>query len=91
MKKIYIFTWPNCHGCINLKNTLTKESISFIDINVLSPENKKLWDDFKSQTNSDAVPQVFIQEEDNDEGLAYVPNKDWESIDEIVEIIKNTI
>lgn len=91
MKTIYIFSWPKCKGCNALKKRLTELSIPFIDVNALAPENKELWDDFRSQTNSEAVPQVFIQEEGKIEGTVYVPSTDWNSTEEILEIIKNSI
>jgi hypothetical protein len=34
---------------------------------------------------------VFIQNNDEFEGQAYIPDKDWKTIDDIVEIIKNNI
>jgi glutaredoxin len=91
MKRIYIFTCPKCKGCNNLKRILVNQSIPFIDVNTSAPENKKLWDDIKYQTNSEAIPMVFIQNNDEFEGQAYIPDKDWKTIDDIVEIIKNNI
>jgi glutaredoxin len=91
MKRIYIFTWPKCKGCETLKQTLIDQSIPFIEVNALDPKNKKLWDSIKAQTNSEAVPLAFIQEENNVEGIAYVPNEDWKTIDEIAKIIKDNI
>jgi len=91
MKRIYIFTCPKCKGCNSLKQILVNQSIPFIDVNTSAPENKKLWNNIKDQTNSEATPMVFIQNNDEFDGLAYIPDKDWKTIDEIVEIIKNNI
>jgi len=91
VKKIYVFTWPKCKGCNTLKGMLSEQLIPFIEINTLAAENKKLWNDIKNQTGSEAVPMVLIQEDNTNEGFAYIGNKDWFTIEELIEIIKNNI
>ena len=51
--------------------------------------NRKLWDYVISQTGYDLLPTVFIKDGNDDSGLIYTPGRDFQSNDEIIEIIKN--
>ena len=87
MKKILIFTLNSCVHCQELKEKLTKLSISFDDVEITL--NRKIWDYVISQTGYDLLPTVFIKDGDDGSGLIYTPGRDFQGIDEIIEIIKN--
>lgn len=91
MKNIYIFSSDKCKACIFLKKLLQKENINYIEINKNIPSNKSLWDEIVLQTNSIALPMLFIQDENEMEGTAYIANQDWKTHEELIEIIKRNI
>jgi glutaredoxin len=89
MKRIVIFTLNDCIHCSELKQKLIDISIPFYDIEIT--KNKKLWDNVISQTGYDVLPTVFIQSDDEGNGLVYTPGRDFQDINEIIEIIKKNI
>ena len=84
---IVIFTLNGCFHCKNLKNRLNELNIPFIDVEI--GENQKLWDQVVEQTGHNVIPTIFIKKENTEEGPVYVPGRDYETEDEIVEILKN--
>ena len=84
---IVIFTLNGCSHCKNLKNRLNELNIPFIDVEI--GQNQKLWDQVVEQTGHNVLPTVFIKKENTEEGPVYVPGRDYETEDEIVEILKN--
>jgi glutaredoxin len=84
---IIIFTLNGCLHCKNLKNRLNELNIPFIDVEI--GQNQKLWDQVVEQTGHNVLPTVFIKKENTEEGPVFVPGRDYESEDEIVEILKN--
>jgi len=75
--------------CLALKDRLTKEEIHFHDIEVsLNPD---LWKQILTQVDDDALPTVFIQTDNEGNGLVYSPGRDFHDIDEIVDIIQDSI
>lgn len=91
MKKTYIFSSDKCKACVLLKELLKKENIIYIEINKNLSQNKILWDEIVSQTNSIALPMLFIQDENGIDGVAYIADQDWKTHEELIEIIKRNI
>lgn len=89
MNRIAVFTLNSCRLCAELKNRLNELSISFHDIEIT--RNRELWDTILSQTGHDSLPTVFIQTDDEGNGLVYTPGRDFQDLDEIIEIIKKNI
>jgi len=87
MNTIVLFTLKGCDHCIELKTRLNELNIRYQDIEI--NQNKELWNQVVSQTGHNVLPTVFIAESKTDEGLVYVPGRDYQSQDEIIEIIKN--
>jgi glutaredoxin len=77
----------SCYHCKSLKKRLKNDDISFTDVDIES--NKDLWNDIVEQTGHNVVPSVFIGNNDADNGPIYIPGKDFEDEDTIVEIIKS--
>lgn len=91
MKKIYIFSSDKCKACVLLKELLRNENIIYTEVNKNLPQNKSLWDKMVSETNSIALPLLFIQDENSHEGTAYIADQDWKTHEEFIEIIKRNI
>jgi glutaredoxin len=87
LKNILIFTLNSCSHCQELKRKLTDLSIPFDDVEITL--NRQLWDHVISQTGYDLLPTIFIKEGDDGGGLIYIPGRDFQSNEEIIEIIKN--
>ena len=84
---IVIFSLNGCSHCKNLKNRLTELEIPFIDVEI--GQNQKLWDKVVEQTGHNVLPTVFIKQENTEDGPVYIPGRDYQTEDEIVEILKN--
>ena len=89
MKTVYIFTLNGCSHCSELRKKLTDQSISFNDIEI--SKNRGLWDKIVEQTGYDILPTIFIQENSDGSGTVYTPGRDFQDINEIIEIIKKNI
>lgn len=81
-----IFSLNGCVHCNELKDKLTKLSIPFNDIEIT--QNRSLWEGVVSQTGHDVLPTVFIQTDNEGNGLVYIPGEDFQDFDEIIKIIK---
>jgi glutaredoxin 3 len=86
MKSIFIFTKNGCPQCRELKQRLNNLSIPFKDIEVTL--NRDLWNQVVTQTGYDVLPTVFIKDDNGSSGLVYTPGRDFQDIDEIIEILK---
>ena len=78
-----------CPYCSDLKNSLLKLRIPYIEVKI--HENKDIWEQLVSQIGVRQLPTVFIKEGETDEGPVYISGKDFNSRDEILEIIKKYI
>ena len=86
---IVIFSLDTCFHCKSLKNRLRKEDINYIDIDI--DLNQEVWNQVINQTGHNVVPSVFISSDETENGPIYIPGKDFEDEDTIVEIIKKHI
>ena len=66
---------------------LKELTIPFHDVEITL--NRQLWDKIVLQTGDDSTPTIFIQDDKDGSGLVYTPGRDFQSPDEIIEIIKN--
>lgn len=85
---IIVYTMKNCPFCIQFKDMLKNESISFIerDIDVY----KKEYDLYSKATNNDYVPALMIIENYGEANTSYLyaPERDYSVLEEAVGIIK---
>ena len=86
MIKVIVFTMDGCSHCLSLKTELLKESIPFREIEIT--KNRKLWEQVVDQVDQDYVPTVFIQEDDEGNGSIFLPERDFQDNNEIINIIK---
>jgi glutaredoxin len=87
-KVVVLFTMEGCPYCEMIKNKLSEEKLLFIerDIN----EHKEEYDMFVEITENDFVPAFMIIEspQDNPQSYLFAPERDFNEIDEGVEIIR---
>ena len=90
-KIVVVFTMDGCPFCDIMKNQLNENNITYVnrDINIHSDE----YNLFVESTGSEFVPAFMIIENPFGEpkSTAFVPDKDYKTIDEGVEIIKKSI
>lgn len=89
MNPVAIFTLNGCALCQELKRRLKEDKVHFHDIEIT--KNPDIWETIKEQTGEDILPTVFIQTDSQGNGLVYTPGRDFDSINEIIEIIKKNI
>lgn len=89
MNTIVIFTLNGCGHCQSLKKRLDDISIPYTEIEIGA--NEEIWKQVVRQTGEDVIPTVFIKKNDNEDGPVYVPGRDYQNEDEIVEIIKTYV
>ncbi len=86
---IIVFTLNGCGHCTNLKKRLTDISIPFQELEI--NQNRNIWDQVVSQTGHNLLPTIFIKSEESETGPIYIPGRDFQNENEIVEIIKKHV
>ena len=86
MKKLYVFTIDNCNFCKNLKDLLLNENIDYFELNI--KDNQNIWNEVKTQTGYDLLPTIYITQEGKNEGLIFVPMRDYKDNNQCLELIK---
>ena len=87
--KIIVFTLEGCIHCVELKKDLTNLNIPFTELEIGA--NKDVWDVVVQQTGHNSLPTVFIGLNGEDEGPVFVPERDYESKEDLIEKIKNYV
>tara|TARA_R100000049_G_C1865793_1_gene27484 strand:+ start:133 stop:531 length:399 start_codon:yes stop_codon:yes gene_type:complete len=80
-EKITIYTNDSCDRCKDLKDTLKKEKIEFMEKNIES--HKKEWSKIQSATHISMTPTIFFK------GSYFIPERDFQSNEHVVEIFNN--
>jgi glutaredoxin len=89
-KELYVFTMNGCSHCEDTKKRLINERIEFHDLDVNIHED--IWNKVIENTNQDNVPTIcIIDNDDDDNGTIYVPETDFNDIDELFNIIYKNI
>lgn len=88
MKKVFLFTLKTCQRCLTLKNKLNEENIEYQEIDVI--ENNILWSQVVEQTKVTVVPTLFIADQNGEdtEGYVYIPGKDFDSDEDLIQKIR---
>ena len=89
MNQLIVFTLDGCSHCVDLKKKLNKNKLEFREIEIGA--NKNIWDKVVEQTGHNSLPTVYIQLNGGEEGLIFVPERDYKDHDELIEQIKNHI
>jgi glutaredoxin len=82
--KIYILTTYGCEYCEELINKLNNLNIQYIDIKI--DDHPAIWVNVMLETKSDAIPVLIINKNES-ESIIYIPVRDFNTIDELIEII----
>ena len=87
-KLLILFTMEGCPFCQIMKEQLDREEIEFYDRDIAIYEEE--YEMFKEITGNDFVPAFMIVESPDDEPTThlYVPERDFNEIEEGVSIIK---
>ena len=88
-KTITLLTSDDCFHCQDLKENLKKLNISFDEIEV--NKNFDFWNRFIDENGSDMVPVVLIREKKGVKQKIFLPEKDYNSNEEAIMIIKKNI
>lgn len=89
MNEVIVFTLDGCIHCVELKKELKNLNIEYKEIEV--GENKEIWDSVVEQTGHNSLPSVYIRLNGGDEGPIFVPERDYQDRDELIEKIKRYI
>jgi glutaredoxin len=89
MNKIVIFTLNGCEYCEDLKQHLNNLKIEFVELEI--NEHSEVWDEVVNQTGYNLLPSIFISNEDTDDGPIFVPERDFKSREECLNIIQQYI
>lgn len=84
--EIFVFSLIGCGHCKTLKERFDELSIAYTDLEINS--NREIWEQVVSQTGHNILPTVFIKKEGTDDGVVFIPNRDYNSVDELIENIK---
>lgn len=87
--KIIIFTLYDCSHCKNLKNRLYDQLIPFNEIEIT--QNEELWRKIVDRIKHNILPTILILSNEIDESPIYIPGVDYQTEDEIIQIIKTHI
>jgi len=87
-KLLIVFTMQGCPYCVEMKDKLTEAGIDFVDRDIELHEDE--YNLFVEITENDYVPSFMIVEspEDNPKSYLFAPERDYNEIDEGVNIIK---
>jgi glutaredoxin len=88
-KTITLLTSDDCFYCQDLKERLIKLNIYFDEIEV--NKNFDFWNRFINENGCDAVPVILIREKKGVKQKIFLPEKDYNSNDEAITIIKKNI
>jgi glutaredoxin len=88
-KTITLLTSDDCFHCQDLKTRLEKLNILFDEIEI--NKNFDFWNRFIEENGCDIVPVVIIREKKGVKQKIFLPEKDYNSNDEAIIVIKKNI
>jgi len=88
-KKLFVYTMSGCPYCAELKDMLDNEGIVYTDRDC--DEYEMQYEILKSKTDNDYVPAIEIRDDEKMVKRFLVPEKDFEELEQAVELIKKYI
>lgn len=88
-KKVFIYTMYGCPYCGEIKGLLNSEGIDYIERDC--DEYELQYELLKNHTDNDFVPAIEIRDDERMTKRYFVPDRDFEELEEAVEKIKNYI
>jgi len=86
---VIVFTLLGCGHCESLKKRLITQNIFFNEIEIT--QNPDIWSQVVEQTGYNLLPTVFIRNEGSEDGTVFVPGRDYQSEDDIINLINEYI
>ena len=59
MKKVIVYTAPNCPYCVRAKELLKRRGVPFEEV-LLSWQDESAWKEAEKRSGMKTVPQIFI-------------------------------
>lgn len=90
--ELVIYTMEDCSHCQDFKKLLKEADISFYDRDIY--EHSKEYDMYCKITNTEYVPAIMLIKnvgESNEITHFFAPTKDYETIEEALDIVKKNI
>jgi len=90
-KIVVLFTMKGCPHCTELKNMLTESNLDFVERDIY--EHHDEYEIFSQVTENEYVPAFMIINDDeiNPSSKLFAPSRDFNTLQEGVEIIKKEI
>lgn len=85
MNNLVVFTMEGCPFCVEMKDKIKELGIEFVDADI--EENEMEYEIFKKLVGNDYVP-AFMIIMDEDDAKVFAPERDYNEIDEGIDIIK---
>ena len=87
-KVVVVFTMKSCPFCQMLKENLDKEGIEYVDRDIHEHEDE--YNMFVKMTENEYVPAIMIVNEQTRDAKFYAPDRDFEDLDQAVNLIKES-
>ena len=88
-KKVFVYTMFGCPYCAELKDMLDEEGIVYTDRDC--DEYEMQYEILKNKTDNDYVPAIEIRDDEKMVKRFLVPERDFEELEQAVELIKKYI
>lgn len=88
-KHVIIFSMKGCPHCHEFKEMLNNENIEYIDADI--EDHSDEYEMFVQITENDFVPAIMLVDEENSNNKFYTPDRDFEDLEQGVELIKKYI
>ncbi len=85
MDNLVVFTMEGCPFCVEMKDKIKELGIDFVDADI--EENEMEYEIFKKLVGNDYVP-AFMIIMGEDDAKVFAPERDYNEIDEGIDIIK---
>jgi glutaredoxin len=88
---VLVYSMKGCPFCEQFKEMLTNEGIEYFDRDIDVYKNE--YDKFSQITNNELIPALLIIEGEDKkyDSFLYAPDRDYNELNEAVDIIKNHI
>ena len=88
-KHVIIFSMKGCPHCHEFKEMLNNENIEYIDADI--EDHSEEYEMFVQITENDFVPAIMLVDKENSNNKFYAPDRDFEDLEQGVELIKKYI
>jgi glutaredoxin len=88
MNHVVVFTMKGCPHCTEFKELLVKENIEFVDADI--DDNSDEYGMFVKVTENEFIPAIMIVNEETKDAKFYAPDRDFEDLNQAVNLIKES-